>query len=225
MCESRPSTGSEISSGAPLAAEEEGIFVGLTHNVLDAVAIMNKVRSPKAGAIVLFAGTTRDNFANKPVVHLAYEAYAPLALRTMSLIARELKTKHELNGIAMIHRLGVVPIAEESILIAVSTPHRQAAWRAGEEALELVKEKVEVWKLEEFGGEEGGVWRANRDGQMGSKVSDGSFDSARVESDAEVIRRGDGTILQDRGNLPPNPKKKMLEEDVTAHRPRKRNEV
>lgn len=60
-----------------------------------------------------------------------------------------------------------MPIAEESILIAVSAPHRQAAWRAGEEALERVKEKVEIWKLEEFQGEQDGVWRANRDEQGG----------------------------------------------------------
>lgn len=70
----------------------------------------------------------------------------------------------------MIHRLGVVPIGEESILITVSSPHRQATWKAGEEALEECKEKVEVWKKEEFGGEEGGVWRANRDGAIGEKI-------------------------------------------------------
>ena len=70
----------------------------------------------------------------------------------------------------MIHRLGVVPIGEESILITVSAPHRQAAWKGGEEALELCKEKVEVWKMEEFGGDEAGVWRANRDGQSGFKT-------------------------------------------------------
>jgi molybdopterin synthase catalytic subunit len=44
-------------------------------------------------------------------------------------------------------------------LIAVSAPHREAAWKAGEEALEDCKAKVEIWKREEF--EEGGVWRAN----------------------------------------------------------------
>jgi molybdopterin synthase catalytic subunit len=70
----------------------------------------------------------------------------------------------------MIHRLGVVPIGEESIFIAVSSPHRKAAWLAGEEALEECKEKAEIWKLEEFDGEEGGVWRANRDGQKGVRV-------------------------------------------------------
>jgi molybdopterin synthase catalytic subunit len=86
----------------------------------------------------------------------------------MLAITQALRTKHSLKGIAMIHRLGTVPIGEESILIAVSAPHRQAAWRAGEEALEECKATVEVWKREEFEGEEG-VWRANRDGAKGNK--------------------------------------------------------
>lgn len=88
----------------------------------------------------------------------------------MLAIAKSILAKHSLNGIALIHRLGVVPVGEESILIAVSSAHRQAAWRAGEEALEACKEKVEVWKREEFEGEEG-VWRANRDGAVGEKVT------------------------------------------------------
>lgn len=117
-------------------------------------------------------GTTRDNFGGKPVAQLEYTAYPPRALQTMLSIVQDVKEKHGLTAISMIHRLGVVPIGEESILIAVSAPHRQAAWRGGEEALEECKEKVEVWKLEEFGGDEGGVWRANRDGAMGVKVDE-----------------------------------------------------
>lgn len=87
----------------------------------------------------------------------------------MLLISKDISKKHGLKGIALIHRLGTVPIGEESILIAVSAPHRQAAWRAGEEALEECKAKVEVWKKEEFEGEDG-VWRANRDGAVGQKT-------------------------------------------------------
>lgn len=86
-------------------------------------------------------------------------------------IAKEVKQKHGLTAVAMIHRLGIVPIGEESILIAVSSPHRQEAWKGGEEALELCKENVEVWKLEEFDGEDGGVWRANRDGKAGQRIT------------------------------------------------------
>ena len=115
-------------------------------------------------------GTTRDNFDGKPVKELQYTSYEPRAMQTMQDICKSMLEKHSLTSIAMVHRLGVVPIGEESILIAVSSPHRQAAWRAGEEALEECKAKVEVWKREEFGGEEGGVWRANRDGQAGTQV-------------------------------------------------------
>lgn len=147
---------------------EEGCLVALTRDHLNVQAIMDRVRSPAAGAIVLFAGTTRDNFAGKPVKELHYAAYNKLALRTMLAIAKNKLAKHGLKGIALIHRLGTVPIGEESILIAVSSPHRQAAWRAGEEALEECKARVEVWKREEFEGE-AGVWRANRDGAMGEK--------------------------------------------------------
>lgn len=88
----------------------------------------------------------------------------------MIAIAESIKDSHALTAVSMVHRLGVCPIGEESILIAVSAPHRQAAWRGGEQALEECKEKVEVWKMEEFGGDEEGVWRANRDGAEGSKV-------------------------------------------------------
>ena len=101
---------------------------------------------------------------------LQYTSYEPRAIQTMLTICKSILTKHSLTSIAMVHRLGIVPVGEESILIAVSSPHRQAAWRAGEEALEECKKNVEVWKKEEFGGEEGGVWRANRDGAPGVRV-------------------------------------------------------
>lgn len=73
------------------------------------------------------------------------------------------------TAISITHRLGIVPIGEESILIAVSSAHRKAAWEAGEEALEECKDRAEIWKLEQFEGEDG-VWRANRDGAVGEKV-------------------------------------------------------
>ncbi|KAM0476751.1 hypothetical protein ACHAPX_006175 [Trichoderma viride] len=148
---------------------EQNCYVGLTHDFLNIQEAIDKVRSPMAGAIVLFAGTTRDNFAGKPVKELQYTAYNKLALRSMLAICKDILNKHGLKGISMIHRLGTVPIGEESILIAVSSPHRKAAWLAGEEALEACKSRVEVWKREEFEGEEG-VWRANRDGAVGQKV-------------------------------------------------------
>ena len=120
-------------------------------------------------------GTTRDNFDNRPVSHLTYSAYPRLTLKTMSSIAESMVEKHKLIAISIIHRLGKVPIGEESILVAVAAPHRKAAWRAGEETLELVKEKVEIWKKEQFVGGEG-VWRENREGKgvVNVELKDGS---------------------------------------------------
>lgn len=125
-------------------------------------------------------GTTRDNFGGKVVKELQYSSYGQLALRTMMSICQATLQKHSLTSIAMIHRLGTVPIAEESILIAVSSPHRQAAWRAGEEALEECKARVEVWKKEEFEGEDG-VWRANRDGAAGQKLTEEEIKADRKQ--------------------------------------------
>ncbi|KAH7057398.1 Molybdopterin biosynthesis MoaE, partial [Macrophomina phaseolina] len=170
-------------SSEPMLREEDGIHVELTYDHLDVVSVMQRVKSPKAGAVVLFAGTTRDTFAARPVKQLTYTSYAPLALTTLLSLARDIKTAHALTAISITHRLGTVPIGEESILIAVSSPHRQAAWRGGEEALERCKERAEIWKLEEFGDEEGGVWRANRDGVMGVRVGEGEGAEGKGEGE------------------------------------------
>lgn len=78
----------------------------------------------------------------------------------MLAICKTVRERHHLISIAIIHRLGTVLIGDESILITVSSPHRQAAWRAGEEALEECKKEVEVWKREILEGGDG-YWRAN----------------------------------------------------------------
>ncbi|KAF8475764.1 Molybdopterin biosynthesis MoaE [Kalaharituber pfeilii] len=145
------------------------ITVGLTTSPLSVTSVLDEVKDPRAGAVVFFAGTTRDNFDNRPVSHLTYSAYPPLTLRTMSTIASTILEKHGLISVYIIHRLGEVPIGEESILVAVAAPHRKAAWRAGEECLEIVKEKVEIWKKEEFADGDG-VWRENREGKGVVKV-------------------------------------------------------
>lgn len=87
-------------------------------------------------------------------------------------VCKSVQDKHGVLGVAMVHRLGEVPVGEDSVVIAVAAVHRAEAWRAGEEALEGCKERVEVWKEERFGDEEGGggVWRANRDGALGVRV-------------------------------------------------------
>ena len=157
-------------SNFPQILEKEDLRVSLTYNALPISDVLSFVRSPLAGANVLFLGTTRNNFDNRPVTKLAYSAYPALALKSFLRIAEQVKSKHQLTRVCLVHRLGEVPIEEESIAVCVSAGHRGPAWRGAEEALELCKERVEVWKMEYFGDGEGpvneaqeGLWRANRD--------------------------------------------------------------
>lgn len=157
---------------SPITKTTPTYHIELTPHPLDSLSATHFVRSPSAGATVLFIGTTRNTFASRPVATLEYTSYTPLAMRTLEAIAQEILAAYDITKIALVHKLGECPVGEESIVVAVSAPHRGAAWRAGEQALELTKERAEIWKLERFVGGEG-VWRANRDGGVGVKVEEG----------------------------------------------------
>ncbi|KAJ5738427.1 Molybdopterin biosynthesis MoaE [Penicillium malachiteum] len=147
----------------------QNIHLKLTYSPLDANTSLAQTSSPEAGANVLFLGTTRDTFEGRAVSQLSYTCYPPLALKTLTAIAKEAIKTHNLKGVSISHRMGIVPIGEASIAIAVSAGHRGAAWRAGEEVLEACKEKAEIWKREEF--VDGGMeWRANADRDAEGKL-------------------------------------------------------
>ncbi|KAF2275996.1 molybdenum cofactor synthesis protein-like protein 2 large subunit [Westerdykella ornata] len=171
MSTTEPSTYTPSIPSNPITRTTPTIHIELTPHPLNPSHATHFVRSPSAGATVLFIGTTRDNFNDLPVASLAYTSYTPLAMATLYSIAEHMLQKHSLVKIAIVHKLGECPVGEESIVIAVSAAHRREAWRAGEEALEETKRRVEIWKLERFVGGEG-VWRANRDGVMGRRVEE-----------------------------------------------------
>lgn len=221
---------STMYEGDEVEAQDHGCFVCLTNKSLDVQTVMDKVRSPEAGAIVIFAGaydrlhipdyvpptttpvyslvfisiivlyahvpnlrspiagTTRNNVDGQRVRSLSYSAYPALASRTMLGIARRVRDRHGLHGVALFHRLGAVPVGEESIVVAVAAKHRREAWRAGEEALEECKAMAEVWKREEF--EDGeSVWRANLDVVVGETTTNRKVAWPRVlgETDLDAV--------------------------------------
>ena len=103
-------------------------LVEITQEVLDVAAISASVTHPSTGATSIFVGTTRDNFDNKQVVRLEYEAYEGMARRELVRLCGQLR--HKWPGIARIalhHRLGRVDITQASVIIAVSAPHRRDA--------------------------------------------------------------------------------------------------
>jgi molybdopterin synthase catalytic subunit len=118
-------------------------------------AVVDEVRSDRAGAIATFIGTTRMRSRGRTVLHLDYEAYEEMAEQVMAQIAEELKRRYDLCGIAIHHRTGHLDIGEASVVIAVSAPHRQDALAACKDAIDTLKEQVPLWKKEFYeGGEE-----------------------------------------------------------------------
>jgi len=173
-------------SNFPQTLETPDIRVSLTFASLPVQDVLSFTRSPHAGANILFLGTTRNNFDNRPVSKLSYSAYPALALKSFKHIAELVKEKYGLEKVCLVHRLGDVGIEEESIAVCVSAGHRGPAWRGAEEALELCKKILEVWKMEWFEDEqdgkcESGVWRANKERDKDGRLL-GDLDSDAVNT-------------------------------------------
>lgn len=130
----------------PAAAREP--HVALREEPLSLDALVARVRDPRAGAVVTFAGVTRD------VPSLDYEAYAEMALEQLRAVVAEAIERHGLCAAAAEHRIGTVPLSEASVLVAVSAPHRAEAFAAGREIIDRLKELAPIWKREvdELGG-------------------------------------------------------------------------
>lgn len=130
---------------------------------IDAAAVAAAVAHPGTGATVTFIGTTRDHNDGRRVIRLEYEAYPEMALTEMRRIGEIARQRWPIERVAIVHRIGVVPLGEASVVIAVSARHRRAAFEACHFAIDRLKEVVPIWKKEHFEG--GEVWIGSQTGQ------------------------------------------------------------
>jgi len=118
--------------------------------------ILQALKAPEDGALVVFDGFVRDNFKGRQTLRLEYEAYEPMACAKMREIGAEIRGKFPVHRMAIVHRLGRLEIGETSVWIGVSSPHRAAAFDACRYAIDTLKRSVPIWKKEYFAG--GAVW-------------------------------------------------------------------
>jgi molybdopterin synthase catalytic subunit len=128
----------------------------LVREPIDMAALACLVRAPEDGAIVTFDGFVRNQSHNRAALYLDYEAYESMALAKMREIGLQIREKYRIHRVAMVHRLGRLEIGETSVFIAVSAPHRAAAFDACRFAIDTLKRTVPIWKKEYF--EDGAVW-------------------------------------------------------------------
>jgi molybdopterin synthase catalytic subunit len=131
---------------------------------IDLNRVIAAVGRSEAGAIASFVGTTRDHNVGRQVTRLEYEAYPDMAVREMRRIGEEAVTRYGVTAVAITHRIGVVEIGEASVAIAVSAPHRGAAFDACRFAIDRLKEIVPIWKKEHYRG--GEIWIGPQQGGL-----------------------------------------------------------
>ena len=125
-------------------------MISLTHSPLDPSAILAQVASNDAGAVVLFLGTTREFTQGRQTASLDYECYHQMAEAKLAELEAQAREKWPLIHVSIVHRLGRLGLGEASIAIAVSSPHRQAAFEAGKWLIDTIKEDVPIWKQENW---------------------------------------------------------------------------
>jgi MoaE-MoaD fusion protein len=128
-------------------------YVKLTQNELCADELIAMVTTPTTGAVCVFAGIVRAKTIRgeaHETTQLNYEAYVPMAEAEMGKIAEEMRARWpEIEGIAMVQRLGDVSAGVSTVLIACSAGHRDTGvFDAARYGIDRLKEIVPIWKKE-----------------------------------------------------------------------------
>ena len=132
------------------------LVIALTREPIDAQKIVASAKEGEDGAVVAFDGIVRNNSRGRQTLHLDYEAYEEMALRQMSELAVEARTRFRVRHVTIVHRLGRLAVGETSVLIVVASAHRAQAYEASRFLIDTLKKTVPIWKKETF--VDGAVW-------------------------------------------------------------------
>ncbi len=128
----------------------------LVHEPIDVQKIIERIKKPEDGAVVVFEGIVRNHSHDKIVRFLEYDAYESMALRKLEEVGSRAKSQFAIRDIAIVHRLGHMSIGECSTAIVVASAHRGPAFEACRFAIDMIKEIVPIWKKEFY--QDGEVW-------------------------------------------------------------------
>lgn len=131
-------------------------YVRIVHEKIVPHDIIPPLEHPEDGAVVIFDGVVRNHSRGRRTLFLQYEGYEPMALKLMQDLALQAREKFAVRNVVLVHRLGHLEIGESSVLIAVFSAHRAAAFEACRWVIDTLKKTVPIYKKEFF--EDGAVW-------------------------------------------------------------------
>ena len=147
--------GDEVAILPPVSGGADGP-VAIVRDPIATEAILAAIKAGGDGAVCLFDGIVRNNTRARETLHLDYEAYEEMALKQMQGLRDDAIARFGVREVAIVHRLGRLVVGETSILIAVASAHRGAAFDACRWVIDTLKKTVPIWKHEQF--VDGAVW-------------------------------------------------------------------
>lgn len=128
----------------------------LQREPIDSAPLLNRIKQPEDGAMVVFDGVVRNNTRGRQTLYLEYDSYPEMAMAQMEQLATEALAKFAVRDVQIVHRVGRQEIGDTSVLIAVASGHRAAAFDACRYVIDTLKKKVPIWKKEFFA--DGAEW-------------------------------------------------------------------
>lgn len=117
---------------------------------IDPARILASVASPAHGATVLFLGTVRDHAEGRAVDGLEYSAYEAMAREELARVLAEAAERFPGTRVAVEHRLGALALGDVAVAVAAAHAHRGPAFDAARYVIEELKQRVPIWKREQF---------------------------------------------------------------------------
>jgi molybdopterin synthase catalytic subunit len=139
--------GSEPSAAVRLAAVRD--------RPLSVDEVLDAVRDPAMGGLVVFVGAVRDSDGGRSVTSLGYSAH-PQAEAQLRDVAESVAARFPTAILAAVHRVGDLAVGDLAVVVAAACPHRGEAFEAARTLIDDLKETVPIWKHQLFvdGGEE-----------------------------------------------------------------------
>jgi molybdopterin synthase catalytic subunit len=157
-----------VSGGAPDAAggtpprqpagqnAQRPRYALIVRDIIETERIVAGLKRGEDGAVLVFEGVVRNQTRRRQTLYLDYEAYEEMAIEQMESLASQALQQFQIRDVAIVHRLGRLDVGETSVLIAVLSAHRAAAFEACRWLIDTLKRTVPIWKKEHF--EDGVVW-------------------------------------------------------------------
>jgi molybdopterin synthase catalytic subunit len=122
----------------------------LSDSAIDSAAFRRQLEDERCGACVIFEGWVRNHNEGRPVLRLAYEAHAPIAVKEGGIILQEALQRFAISKALAVHRQGELALTEAAVVVGVTSAHRDAAFLACRYIIDEIKHRLPIWKKEYY---------------------------------------------------------------------------